>query len=53
MSIGLASEGPFFVTEYRPEKGGVDFLGLRQVNLDMMALCLPGFNNVTWWIRPF
>jgi hypothetical protein len=29
----------------------VDFLGLRQVNIDMMAGVLPGI-NVTW-IRPF
>jgi hypothetical protein len=53
MSVEFASEGPCFVTAYRPEKGGVDFLGLRQVNLDMMAVCLPGINNVTRYIRPF
>jgi hypothetical protein len=45
--------GPIFVTPYRPDRGGVDFLGLRQVNIDMMAGVLPGINNVTWWIRPF
>jgi hypothetical protein len=53
MTVQLASEGPRFVAPYRPEKGGVDFLGLRQVNLAMMALCLPGINNVTRYIRPF
>ena len=53
MSLELATKGPCFVRPYRPDKGGVDFLGLRQVNLDMMANCLPGINNVTWYIRPF
>jgi len=45
--------GPYFVPLYRPDKGGVDFLGMRQVNLDMMQGCLPGINNVTWYLRPF
>jgi len=53
MSSELATQGPCFVRPYRPDKGGVDFLGLRQVNLDMMSNCLPGINNVTWYIRPF
>jgi hypothetical protein len=53
MSVQFASDGPRFVSAYRPNKGGVDFLGLRQVNLAMMALCLPGINNVTRYIRPF
>lgn len=53
MSSELATVGPCFVRPYRPDKGGVDFLGLRQVNLDMMSNCLPGINNVTWYIRPF
>lgn len=53
MSAKLTTEGPHFVPPYRPDKGGVDFLGLRQVNLDMMAQCLPGINNVTRYIRPF
>lgn len=44
---------PIFVAPYQPDRGGVDFLGLRQVNIDMMAGVLPGINNVTWWIRPF
>jgi len=52
MSISLP-RGPYFVPPYKPATGGVDFLGLRQVNLDMMAACLPGINNVTFHIRPF
>lgn len=53
MSTQFATEGPYFVPPYRPDKGGVDFLGMRQVNLDMMSNCLPGINNVTWYVRPF
>ena len=53
MSLQLTTEGPCFVRPYRPDKGGVDFLGMRQVNLDMMTNCLPGFNNVTGYVRPF
>ena len=53
MRSEFAAHGPRFVRPYRPDKGGVDFLGLRQVNLDMMSNCLPGINNVTWYIRPF
>ena len=33
MSFG----GPIFLTPCRPDRGGVDFLGLRQVNIDMMS----------------
>ncbi len=46
-------EGPFIIPPYSPEYGGVDFLGLRQVNLNYMGNCLPGINNVTRYIRPF
>jgi hypothetical protein len=46
-------ESPCLLVPYKPESGGVDFLGLRQVNLDLMAACLPGINNVTNYIRPF
>jgi hypothetical protein len=53
VSLQLGTDGPRFVAPYRPDKGGVDFLGMRQVNLDMMANCLPGFNNATWYVRPF
>lgn len=33
--------------------GGVDPLGLRQLNLDLMDHALPGINNVTAHIRPY
>lgn len=46
-------EGPFIVPPLTHARGGVDFLGLRQVNLDLMAECLPGVSNTTRHIRPF
>lgn len=53
MITELITNGPQFVAPYRPDRGGVDFLGMRQVNVDMMAGVFPGINNVTWWVRPF
>lgn len=44
---------PFFVSPYKEESGGVDFLGLRQVNLALMDHFLPGINNVTYSLRPY
>ena len=44
---------PFFLPQRTGENSGVDFLGLRQVNLDMMAEVIPSINNVTDYIRPF
>lgn len=41
------------VEELKLIPGGVDPLGLRQVNLDLMATALPGINNVTYRIRPY
>jgi hypothetical protein len=46
-------DGPFIVDEPPLISGGVDFLGLRQTNLDLMAEAIPGINNVTRYIRPF
>lgn len=44
---------PFFLPPRTGENKGVDFLGLRQTNLDMMAEMIPSINNVTDYIRPF
>lgn len=49
----ITTDGPVFVEPYRPDQGGTDFLGLRQVNVDLMDECLPGINNVSSFIRPF
>jgi hypothetical protein len=45
--------GPYLLPRFNPGQGGVDFLGLRQVNLDLMAEYIPGINNVTRRIRPY
>ncbi|MHC2001804.1 hypothetical protein ACYQR9_15380 [Methylobacterium sp. CM6241] len=33
--------------------GGVDPLGLRQINLNLMDAAFPGINNVTRYVRPY
>jgi hypothetical protein len=43
----------FFLPPRTSGNSGVDFLGLRQANLDMMAELIPSTNNVTWYVRPF
>ncbi|UWQ19067.1 hypothetical protein [Jannaschia sp. M317] len=52
MSIELPQR-PFFLAPLDRENSGVDFLGLRQANLDMMGEMIPSINNVTSYIRPF
>src|SRR5437879_4347572 len=53
MTAERSPQGPMFVPPYQPKTGGVDFLGLRQVNLEMAARLIPGINNVTYFLRPF
>ncbi|MBB1612720.1 hypothetical protein A9978_09720 [Pseudomonas sp. UMC65] len=43
----------FFVSPSVRESGGVDYLGLRQANLELMDQFMPGINNRTQWIRPY
>ena len=49
------SEAPHLrlVEEINLLPGGVDPLGLRQVNLNLMDAALPGINNVTSHVRPY
>jgi hypothetical protein len=49
----LETHAPQFVKNYTPQNGGTDFLGMRQVNVEMMDACLPGINNVCRFVRPF
>jgi hypothetical protein len=49
----LGTQAPQFVSRYTPQNGGTDFLGMRQVNVEMMDACLPGINNVCRFVRPF
>ena len=44
---------PGFVTSGQTRFGGVDPLGLRQINFDLMDEVLPGLNNIARHIRPF
>jgi hypothetical protein len=49
-----AAPEPTFVLAATPKLGGVDPLGLRQINFDLMDQVIPGLNNVvtTWaWRR--
>jgi hypothetical protein len=47
------TDGPSFPPASVPKFGGVDPLGLRQINFDIMDEVLPGLNNVARHIRPF
>jgi hypothetical protein len=44
---------PYLIPDLRPRTSGVDFLNLRQVNLDAMDHCFPSVNNVTLHVRPY
>lgn len=48
-----AADGPAFPAAAPPRPGGVDPLGLRQLNFDLMDQVLPGLNNVARHVRPF
>lgn len=41
------------VGELRTDESGVDPVGLRQLNLDLMDDAIPGINNVTQHVRPY
>jgi hypothetical protein len=47
------AEEPGFTPESPIKLGGVDPLGLRQINFDLMDQVFPGLNNVARHIRPF
>jgi len=44
---------PSFPPAQKIKLGGIDPLGLRQINFDLMDMVLPGVNNVARHIRPF
>jgi hypothetical protein len=46
-------DGPILPPVVSSDLGGIDPLGLRQVNFDMMDQVLPGMNNVGRHIRPY
>lgn len=47
------ADDPGFATPTVPKPGGVDPLGLRQINFDLMDTVFPGLNNVAQHLRPF
>lgn len=47
------AEDPSFASPSIPKPGGVDPLGLRQINFDLMDKVFPGLNNVARHLRPF
>jgi hypothetical protein len=51
-AAALAVE-PDVVAATTPKLGGVDPLGMRQINFDLMDQVIPGLNNVGRHIRPF
>ena len=52
-AAAAAAQEPGFTTPGRTKFGGVDPLGLRQINFDLMDEVFPGLNNVARHIRPF
>ncbi|MDR7155692.1 hypothetical protein J2W40_002528 [Sphingobium xenophagum] len=46
-------DGPQIVPPLPLSVGGVDPLGLRQLNFTMMDRCIPGLNNAAWRLRPY
>ena len=49
----LAAGGTMMVGPLAIEESGVDPIGLRQLNLDLMDAAVPGINNTTMHIRPY
>ena len=47
------ADDPGFATPSLPKPGGVDPLGMRQINFDLMDVVFPGLNNVARHLRPF
>jgi hypothetical protein len=52
-TAAVAAVEPAFTVATTPKLGGVDPLGLRQINFDLMDQVIPGLNNVARHIRPF
>ncbi|MBI5381909.1 MAG: hypothetical protein HZA31_08420 [Opitutae bacterium] len=53
LDTSLLPVGPRLIDTLTEERGGVDYLNLRQVNLDLMVACIPGQNNVTSNVRSY
>ncbi len=53
LALAASASAPSIVDESGVQVGGVDPLGLRQINFDLMDKVLPGLNNVASRLRPF
>lgn len=53
LDIAQLPAAPHIVPLFKPTLAGVDFLNLRQVNLGLMAECVPGTNNATKQVRGY
>ena len=51
--VFAADRGFQLVGDLTTDESGVDPLGLRQLNLDLMDATVPGINNVTTRVRPY
>jgi hypothetical protein len=51
--VAMTAREPSLSSPFTPKPGGVDPLGLRQINFDLMDLVFPGLNNIARHIRPF
>lgn len=52
-AMAVNASEPAFTSPVTTKPGGVDPLGLRQINFDLMDQVFPGLNNVARHIRPF
>jgi len=52
-AIAAAAQEPGFTPLTKRKLSGIDPLGMRQINFDLMDQVFPGLNNVTRHIRPF
>lgn len=53
LATATSASSPMLVEASDVQVGGVDPLGLRQINFDLMDKILPGLNNVAGRLRPF
>src|SRR3954467_14255101 len=51
--LAASADEPRPIPPIKVKPGGVDPLGLRQINFDLMDQVIPGLNNVARHIRPF
>ena len=52
-AVAAGATDPGIASARLPKPGGVDPLGLRQINFDLLDLVFPDVNNVARHIRPF